>query len=156
MTVIQSYKKVLNYLPASFGAGNNNIVMVQGKDSLAAGQTGVTDADVPTGSIIKYIEIQFALANNGTSGAFINIAIQYTVSTQTPVAANAIGGDEQRNQVLHQRCYQVAPDQNSTAVFRFKVPPKFRRVREGMDWVMNWSTSESMAMAAQVIYKFYR
>ncbi len=154
--VIQSYKKVLNFLEASFSPGSNNIFLSQGRDSLAAGQTSNTDGEVPTGAIIKYIEIQFVVANNGANGAFINTAIQYKLEGQSAILATQVGGDGQRNQVLHQSMFLVGGSQNSAHIFRFKVPKKFQRVREKMDWVFSWTNTASVQMSTQVIYKFYR
>ncbi len=153
--VIKSYKKVLYGAPASFGAGFNSIFLVQGKDNISPNQSNATDADVPTGSIVKYIEIQFAISNLVSIACFINCSIQYTLAGQSAKNPNQIGGSNQRNQVMHLDLYSVGANQNSTHKFKFKVPKQFQRVKEGMDWTLTWSNSESVTMNSQAIYKMY-
>ncbi len=154
--VIQSYKKVINVAPASYTAGANNIFAITGVDAVAAGQTSATDVNVPTGAIVKYIEFQQTIINLSPSAAFIHVAIQYRENAQASVNANVVGGNPQRNQVLHQTLFGIGEDQNNARVYRFKVPKKFQRIREGRSWILAWQTSETVSMAAQVIYKFYR
>ncbi len=154
--VIQSYKKVLNFAEASFAAGSNTETLVQGVDSVAAGQTTATDAQVPTGSIIKYLEIQFPVTNAVDQTAYINCSIQYTLAGQTFVNPDAVGGDDQRNQVLHQDLFSVGFNQNSTHKFKFRIPKQFQRVRENMFWILGWSNSNTVNRRVQCIYKFYR
>lgn len=118
---IQSYKKVLHFAEASFSAGLANELLIDGKDSVAAGQTSATDAAVPTGSIIKWIEIHFAVSNVVLTPCFINCTIQYSLSGQGVVDPDLCGGDARRNQVLHMDLFTVGEGQNSTHKFRFKV-----------------------------------
>ncbi len=154
--VVQSFKKVILFVDASYGAGFNNQVIVTGIDSVAAGQTGKTDTNVPTGSIVRFFEVQFA-ANNATGvPAYINCTIQYILSGQNFVDPDLIGGHAQRNQVLHMDLFSVGQNQNSTHKFKFKIPPKFQRVREGMKWAMVWGNTASINNKTQIIYKFYR
>ncbi len=81
--------------------------------------------------------------------------MQYSLSTQPTVNANAIGGNDQRNQVIHQDLFTVGKDQNSTHKFKIKIPKKFQRVRAGMDWTITWTTDQTVTMSLQAIYKFY-
>jgi len=154
--VIQSYKKVINVAPASYGAGSNNIFVSQGKDSVAAGQTGPTDVDVPTGCIIKYIEFQLAFSNSVAVPGNVHIAIQKIHSGQTAIVANVVGGNPQRNQVFHQALMQIGKDQNNSRTFKFKIPKREQRVRDGDLWVFNWANDVTIGMSCQAIYKFYR
>ncbi len=154
--VIQSFKKVLNILPASFTAGFQSIFLVQGVDSVAVGQLSNTDAQVPTGAMVKFIEIQFCVANLVAVACYINCTIQLRHSGQTAQDPDTIGGNKQRNQVFHQDLYTVGLNQNSTHKFKFKIPKKFQRVREGDDWLLTWKNSASVNQSAQIIYKFYR
>ncbi len=142
---------------ASFASsGFQSEFLAQGIDSVAAGQTSATDAGVPTGSVIKFIEVQFA-ANNATAApCYLNCSLQYKLSTQAVVDPRAVGGNPQRNQVLHMDMFSVGADQNSTHKFRFKIPKGFQRIREGMQWVLVWSNSASINRTVQVIYKFYQ
>ncbi len=154
--VVQSYKKVLNIIPTSRVAQQNNEVLVIGVDSVAAGQTSNIDPNVPTGAIIKYIEVQLAVINLSPSAAFINTAFQYKLDGQSVADPIAIGGDARRNQVLHQSMFGIGADQNNTRTYRLKIPKKFQRLREGMQWVFVFRNSETISVALQVIYKFYR
>ncbi len=151
--IIHTYKKVLNFLNASFGAGFTNEQIVSGVDSVAIGQTSNIDGNVPTGSKIKFIELQFSVSNLVSSTAFINCSLQYVLSSQSTVNPDAVGGNTQRNQVLHQDLFSVGADQNSTHKFKFKIPPKFQRIREGMKWFLVWSTTASVNRSWQAIYK---
>ncbi len=154
--VIQSYKKIIKIAPASYTAGFQNQIFLTGVDSIAAGQTGPTDGNVPTGSIIKYVEIQMLVANLAAAAGFINASIQYTLSGQSFINPELMGGHNQRNQCLHMDLFAVGEGQNSTHKFRFKVPKKFQRVREGTKWSMTWANNTTVTNASQMIYKFYR
>ncbi len=150
---IKTYKKVLNFLEAGFGAGFTSETLVNGVDSTALGQTSNIDADVPTGSRVKVILVQFAITNLVSTPCYINCTLQYILSTQTVVAPNAVGGNPQRNQVMHQEMFSVGANQNSNHKFAFKIPKGFQRVREGMKWQLVWSTNASINRQHQVIYK---
>ncbi len=154
--VIQSYKNVIFLVNASFGAGFTTDQIVHGVDSVAAGQTSATFTDIPTGSIIKQFEVQFCAYNLTTAPLFINCSIQYKLSGQSFIDPNTVGGSPQRNQVLHMEMFTVGINQNSTHKFKFKIPQKFQRVREGMRWGMTWANSGSVNRQTQIIYKYYR
>lgn len=156
-SVIQSYKKVLNHAPASVAAATqSNKSISTGVDSVAAGQTSVTDAQVPTGSIIKFVEIQLSVQNLVNVAAFGHVAIQLLHSGQGQVAPNASGGSAQRNQVFHLDMFSVGQNQNVNRKYRFKIPPKFQRVREGDTWQISFTCDQIRTEAYQMIYKFYR
>ncbi len=154
--VIQSYKKVLFMANASFTAGFQSELLVDGVDSVAAGQTSATDGKVPTGSLVKFIEIQFAVNNSVATPCYLNCSIQYTYEGQNAIAPNVVGGNKQRNQVFHMDLFSVGQDQNSTHKFKIKIPKGFQRIREGMQWKLTWSNSATVNRELQVIYKFYR
>jgi len=154
--VVVSFKKVLNFASASFSAGFQSERFIIGKDSQTSEQLTATDSDVPTGSIVKYVEIQIALNNSVATPVYINCSIQYHLSGQTVVDPDLVGGDDQRNQVLHQDLFTVGQDQNSTHKFKFKIPKKFQRIRAGTEWKLVWSNSATVNREVQMIYKFYR
>jgi len=154
--VVQSMKMVINTAEATFTPGFQTDFIAQGVDSIAAGQASSIAVNVPTGSIIKYFEVQFAVANVVEAACFVNCTIQYSRSNQGSVDPDAVGGTEQRNQVLHQDLFSVGGFQNSTHKFKFKVPKQFQRLQEGMDWRLVWSNSATIARKVQIIYKFYR
>ncbi len=155
--VIQSYKKVLNFAPTSRLSGTDILsIMSTGQDSVAAGQTGVTDGNVPTGSLIKFFEIQWSLGNTTGGSMFMNCMIQQTHGGQNALSPLTVGGKSQRNQVFFQAAFQLGTGQNGSRVYRFKVPKKFQRVREGDLWIFSRNGNATYTDAVQVIYKFYR
>ncbi len=154
--VIQSFKKVLNFVPASFAAGFNNQLLVIGRDGITADQSSNIDPDVPTGSIVKFFEIQFCVSNIVSTPIYINCTIQYKDSGQSFIDPDLIGGDNARNQTMHMDLFTVGANQNSTHKFKFKIPKQFQRVRAGRQWSMTWRTNGSVNQSAQIIYKFYR
>ncbi len=149
----KTYKKVLNFSEASFAAGQRGETLVQGVDSVAIGQTSATDANVPTGARITFIEIQMPVTNAVNQTAYINCLLQYTLSGQSPIDPDAVGGNAQRNQVLHQELFSVGFNQNSTHKFKLKVPKRYQRLRETMLWRLVWSNSNTVNRRLQVIYK---
>ncbi len=114
------------------------------------------DAQIPTGSRVKFIEVQFTISNLAAIHCYINCSLQYTQSTQVTIDPQAVGGNTQRNQVLHQDLFVVGQNQNSTHKFKFKIPPKYQRIREGMNWILVWSTNQTVNRSIQVIYKVER
>ncbi len=155
--VIQSFKKVLNYAPASRAAGAKlDFEMATGQDSVAAGQTGPTDVNVPTGSIIKSFTIQYSCQNLVNIASFLYISVQRALPSQTTLSPNVIGGSNQRNQVHLQMQKSVGQNQQVNFSITFKVPKKYQRVREGARWVFVTLPTQIQTDALQVIYKFYR
>lgn len=155
-SVTQSFKKVLSVAEASRAVTNHDRTLVEGVDSVAAGQTSAVDAQVPTGSVIKYIEIHHPTTNLVSVANNFFACIQLVLGGQTALNPNSIGGATQRNQVFAQRCWNLGKDQNSTHIWRFKIPKKYQRVREGMKWVYSYTPTAVFTDAMLVIYKFYR
>ncbi len=151
--IVKTYKKVLNFAEASFAAGLRAETFVTGVDSVAIGQTSLTDANVPTGARIKFIEIQMPITNAVDQTAYINCSLQYKLSGQALADPDGVGGHPQRNQVLHQELFQVGFNQNSTHKFKLRIPKQFQRLREGMVWILAWSNSNTVNRRLQVIYK---
>ncbi len=154
---IQSYKKVINHPGTSrASAANIEMGMSTGVDSIAAGQTGPVDFQVPTGAVIKFFDIAFAVTNLVAVSMFMNVSIQLLRAGQVSISPIVIGGDPQRNQVFFQDFFNVGRDQNAPKHYRFKVPNRFQRVRDGDRWIFNSLGSAVHASGAQIIYKFYR
>ncbi len=154
MPVRKTFKKILNFIPASFGAGFTNETLAFGKDNISPKQTTAIDPDIPTGSILRSFELQFAVANLVEVACFVNCSIQYKLAGQSFVNPDTLGGNNQRNQVLHQELFSVGARQNSTHKFKFKIPKKFQRMRENMEWAIVWSNTASVTRMHQTIYKF--
>lgn len=154
---IQSFKKVINHAPASRVASTTiNMEIANGVDSVAAGQTSAIDVNVPTGSVIKYIDIQYSAQNLVNVAAFLWTSIIQLRSGQGNVAPNVVGGDPQRNQVHHQDFRCIGQNQNVNVRIRFKIPKRFQRVRDGDKWRFLSLGDQVHTSAAQIIYKFYR
>lgn len=154
---IQSFKKVLNYAGASRGASAIiDFTIVTGVDSVAAGQTSVTDTQVPTGATVKYFDITYGDSNLVAVSYFNHKTIQLVHSGQTRIDPRTVGGDPQRNQVFYQRLDMLGKEQNGTYRIRFKVPPRFQRVREGDKWQFTVVGDQVHTDICQIIYKFYR
>ncbi len=154
--VIQSYKKVLNYAPTSQSTSLIPKALSVGTDSVAAGQTSVTDTAVPTGAIIKFFEIQYTAVNLAAAHCVINVAIQLVHSGQPTMDPTVVGGSPRRNQIHFQALIGMGLQQNSNHVYRFKIPKKYQRVREGDVWQFITKANAVHSDAAQIIYKFYR
>ncbi len=154
--VIKSYKKVLNFAGTSQSVANHVDVITNGADSLAIGQTGPTDKDVPTGSHVKYFEIQYSGYNGINAAVFLHFSIQLLHSGQTFVDPRLVGGDPQRNQVMHQALATVGQLQSFNRTFKFKVPKRFQRIREGDRWEFVYHNSGVINDIKQVIYKVYQ
>ncbi len=155
--VVQSFKKVLNFAPTSHASGLKvDSVLSLGTDSVAAGQTGPTDAAVPTGSVITEFVIQFAVSNLAAASCFQHISMQRLDTTQITISPNVTGGSPQRNQVMFMGMRSVGKEQNMNWEFRYKVPKKYQRVREGSFWVFTTLATAATTDSVQVIYKFYR
>ncbi len=151
--VVRTYKKIINFAPASYAAGFNNQVFLTGVDSVAIGQTSVTDGNCPTGSKMKYVEVQFCVSNVVSVATYVNCTLQYKLAGQSFVSPDTQGGDPQRNQTLHMDLFSVGSNQNSTHKFKFKIPGKFQRIRDGMQWSLTWSNNNTVNNKTQIIYK---
>lgn len=154
--VIQSYKNVGNVSPASVSAGTQtNHIMTFGVDNYA-GPTAGQNYQVPTGAVVKYIDVQVALQNLVNIASFAWVTIQHMRSGQSPVDAQSVGGNAQRNQVHLQLQRCIGQNQNVNLHLKFKVPRKFQRVREGDVWYITTKSDTIRTEAVQFIYKFYR
>ncbi len=154
--ITQSYKKVLDFAPASIGAGKINYLLVTGTDSVAAGQTSVTDSQVPTGARIMSFTVIFGASQIVGGSVFCYTSFQRLLVSQGTVDPRTVGGNAQRNQVLHQDMFSIGINQNANRVYHFKVPKGMQRVREGAAWHFVVNGTNTLTQAVQVIYKFYR
>ncbi len=150
--MVKTFKKILNYAPASIGAATTSYLLVHGVDSIAPGQGGVTDSTVPTGCTIKRIVVQMPVANLAAAACIFHVAVQFTLQSQTAIAANVVGGNPQRNQVIHQSCRSLGQGQNGSLSYVIKVPKQFQRVKEDMKWFYTVTSSATSTQAMQVIY----
>ncbi len=150
-----TYKKILDYAPSSHAASTKIPFPISvGVDSVAAGQTGVTDADVPTGSTLRVVTIMYTFANV-TAGVIHNWwNIQLLRANQTVVNPRVTGGNPQRNQVFQQSLRSVNVGQNMNYYLTFRIPKGFQRVREGDQWVFLSEGDAAWTDSCKIIYKF--
>jgi len=153
--IVKSFKKVIFFVNASFTTGFQTDQLAVGVDAIAPSQTSATDGNVPTGSIIKFIEVQFSVSNVVSTPCYVNCTLQYRLNQQLVVDPRIVGGNPRRNNVLHMDNFSIGADQNSTHKFKFKIPKQFQRLREGMSWDLVWSNSATVNRETQAIYKFY-
>ncbi len=155
--VVQSFKKVIDYAGASHAAGaqvNRNITF--GVDAISGKQTTATDVDVPTGSMVKFLDIMWSAYNAVNIITFVDLSIQLIRSNQSSISPDAVGGNSQRNQVFHQDMLNIGQLQSTNRKYRFKIPRKYQRVREGDIWVFNFKADQIISTKTKIIYKFYR
>ncbi len=155
MSYPKTYKKVLNFAPSGRASSVKiDFLLVQGADSISPGQTGVTDALVPTGSIIDYIDIYYAVGNLTAAALFHTVSIQNLIANQSAtVDPRVVGGNPQRNQVHHIELRGIGQNQNATFHYRFKVPKSLRRVKEDSKWFLTVIGNNAWNDVCQCIYK---
>ncbi len=154
MVMRRTYKKVINQAPATVGASTQHYLLAVGVDGLAPDQTSPTDAGVPTGAKLKTIVVQFPIANLLASSLVVHVAIQYALIGQTAINANVVGGNPQRNQVIHQFVKSVGQFQNGSIGYVIRIPKRFQRLKESMQWLFTVTTSASAVQTLQAIYTF--
>ncbi len=154
--VTKSYKKIIDEAPASRVAATIiDLDIVLGVDGLAPGQGTATDVTVPTGSIIKAINIDVPFGYTGTATAFVWISIQHLHANQSTISTRVVGGNPQRNQVHFQQLFMIGENQNHNFHKLFKIPRRFQRVRDGDRWVFSYQSDVAHASGMQAIYKIY-
>ncbi len=154
--VIQSFKKVIDVALTAQPTTVVQKVISTGVDSIAAGQLTALDPNVPTGSIIKHILVQYSCVNLTSVAHLHGWAIERLHSGQGLVDPFQVGGSPIRNQVHKMGLMIMGKDQNNNRTISFKVPKKFQRVREGDSWVFITKGNLVYSDAARFIYKFYR
>ncbi len=154
--VVQSQKVVIDIAPQSLTVDKHDVIMSEGVDAIAAGQTSPVDNNVPTGSVIKFFDIQMAFNNIASTTVFLWITIQQLHNGQTGVNPRIVGGNAQRNQVFRQILRCIPQDTNVNIHIPFKIPKRYQRVREGDSWLIRYEVDGVAQSAVQVIYKYYR
>ncbi len=150
---MRSYKKQINHTIVSSALLTANAIC-SGVDSLALGQTTITDANVPTGSKVRGFLIQLSITNPGTTSVEWGANLQYIVSGQASnVNPLAVGGDPQRNQVLKSWHGIISQDSMTNINQYVKIPKFLQRVKEGMIWRIAINSSAAREQAIQIIYK---
>lgn len=154
--VIRSFKKVLDFAPASrLAATVLEFDITTGLDSVAVGQTGVADPIVPTGANVKAVHIDFAFSVSSGTSSFFWCSLQRVHSGQSAISPRIVGGNAQRNQVVWQKMFMIGLNQNHNISRWFKIPKKFQRVRDGDQWIFVYESDVAHASGGQMIYKIY-
>ncbi len=154
--MIKTYKKVLDFANTSQTVAVHTDVLTSGVDSVAIGQTGPTNASIPTGSNVKYIEIMYSAYNGVNAAVFLHFSLQLLHTGQSVVDPRVVGGNPQRNQVMHQAMTNIGQLQTFSRKFKFKIPKRFWRIREGDSWNFVYFNSAAVNDVKQVIYKVYQ
>lgn len=150
---IQSYKNIVVNGPVSQSAATNiSDVFILGKD-LQNISGGVNE--VPTGNKVDSIDVQCSFTNLVSVSANLVFSIQSIHSGQSVITPNGQSGSPQRNQVYYTRNLFLGKDQNSNFHFRFKIPKKYGRIREGDQWILVFRCDTVFASVTQMIYKHY-
>ncbi len=150
---MRTYKKQLNYVIVSSALVTADNLAV-GVDSLAIGQTSITDANVPTGTRIRGFLIQLSITNPGTTSVEWGANVQYLLSGQAAnVPPLAVGGNPQRNQVIKSWHGIIAQDSMTNLNVYVKLPKQFQRIKEGTLWRIVIDSSAAREQAIQVIYR---
>lgn len=151
--VQQTYKKVLNFLQVGTAIQTIDLI-AQGIDNTTMGQTAITDANVPTGSHIKAIRVQYSVGNVGATVIEVGVAFQFRLAGQGSVVPPlAVGGNNQRNQVLKQWHFNLAPNEHRNIDQLIKIPKRFWRMKENMKWELVKDSNASRTESGQYIYK---
>lgn len=152
---VNSFKQVQYNAPASIAAGTQqNLAMVVGVDNYTG--PSVNNYEVPTGATIKAIHVDAVFANSVLVNTVSHVAIQIKRSGQSAITIPAIGGNAQRNQVFRLYMKPVQQSQNTEYHFTFVIPPRFRRVREGDQWILSMVADAITVQSSLIRYKFYR
>jgi len=153
--VIQSYKQVTVDGPASRAAATTIIHNVAiGVDNYT-GPTA-TNNEVPTGAVIKFVTVMLAFTNLVSVSSLLHLNFICLRAGAAGVTPGVVGGDPNRNTVIHTMMKFLGQDQNSNFVLGIKIPPIYQRIREGDIWRIVYRTDTVFASATQAIYKFYR
>ncbi len=155
MQPVQSYKQVTVDGPASRAAATQIFhAFVVGVDDYR-GPTAANN-EVPTGAKVMSVTIMLAFTNLVSVSSLLHLHVVCTRSGQPVVAPGAVGGDPNRNTVIHTMMKFLGQDQNSNFVFQLRIPKIYQRVRLGDRFLLVYQTDTVFASATQVIYKFYR
>lgn len=151
--VIQSVKRQIVVGPITQVPGNIQYTLTKGTDLLSV---PVEQAEVPTGAIVKYIEVQVSQQHVGTTDtAFTVLSVQLVHSGQVAIDPYTTGGNEQRNQVMHTIVRCVSPLQNSNVMIKFKIPKRYQRIRNGDRWIMTVNNNIALEHLHFVFFKYY-
>jgi len=155
MNPIQSYKQVSVDGPASRAAATNIIhSYLAGVDNYA-GPTAA-NSEVPTGARVMSVLVMATFSNLVGISALLHFDLQCHRANTPIVVPGVQGGNPERNTVIHTRMFFIGQNQNTSLMFRVKIPRIYQRIREGDSFNIVYRCDAIFTSATQVIYKFYR
>ncbi len=153
--VIQSFKQVSVDGPASRAAATNIIhSILSGVDNFV-GPTANNNA-VKTGSKVFSVIFMVCFTNLVSVSALLHLHLQCQRAGSAIVTPGVVGGNNNRNQIVHTKMMFLGHDQNSNYVFQVKIPRQYQRIRAGDAWSLVYRCDAVFASATQVIYKYYQ
>jgi len=155
MNPIQSFKQISVDGPASRAAGTDIVHSYAfGVDNYTG--PGANNNEIPTGAKVSSVTIMAAFTNLVSVSALVHFQLECLRSGQSGPTPGAVGGNPERNNVIHTRMFFIGQNQNTNLMFRVKIPRIFQRVREGDIWTITYRCDAVFASATQAIYKFFR
>ncbi len=156
-SVTRSVKYIVQQAGASEGAGTTAVTMVKGVDNATLGQSGIADADVPTGCKVAKIEIFMPKVNLGASTAnFIHWSIQRTVTGQSIISPTGAPGNPLRKNIMLSGVLGLGAGQNNNLHISYKIPPKMQRIADGDVWQVVNNNGLAVSTVYQFIYKVFQ
>lgn len=152
---VQSFKQIGIDGPASRAAATNIVSTLSNGLDNYAGPTA-NNYEVPTGAIIKSINVQCCLMNLVSQVTNVVVSLQLKRDGQSVVTPNAQGGNAGRNRVFYTKQLFIGKDQQNNLEWNFKIPKKYQRVRETDQWSLVMRGDTVFSSVVQWIYKFYR
>jgi len=150
-STVRSAKYIVQQAGASEAAGLQAVTVCKGVDNATLGQTGPTDADVPTGCKIAKFEIFMPKVNLGASTAnFIHWTLQRVNTGQAVVSPLSPGGNPLRNNIMLSGVLGLGAGQNNQLHISYKIPPKMQRIADGQVW----SIVTDNGLAVSTVYEF--
>ncbi len=153
---IVSNKYVVDEAESTEVAGLQVFQMALGVDGTTMSQTGVTDTSVPSGAKITKLDIRVSYSNLASLSAFVHWAIELRLSGQASINPITVGGSPLRTIVMLSGVKSVGDNQNQDIHIVYKIPPKFQRMKDGMQWQWTANLGQLMQTVKQVVYKVYQ
>ncbi len=153
----RSVKYIVNLAGSSEAAGTQIKTLANGLDNTTLGQTGISDTDVPVGSKITEFLIFMPKVNLGAATAnFIHWSIQRLESGQSTVNPINAGGSPLRKNIMLSGVLGLGAGQNYSGKVRYKIPKKFQRIGDGVNWQLVMNNGLAVSTLYQFIFKVWQ
>ncbi len=152
---IDSYKQVTVDGPASRASATNIFhILVHGVDNYV-GPTALNN-EVPTGAKVFGILILATFTNLVSISSLLHFNVMTNRSGGVIPTPGAVGGNPNRNKVIHTDMIFLGQNQNNNIRLFVKIPKIYQRIREDDEILIQYRADTVFASATQAIYKFYR